>query len=102
MFWLKLAHEYKLPRRLLQRLMTWEDYIEEIAFYNLHPWGDDWLRTGVIASATLAPHVRKGHRAPKPDDFVPRKVRKKPRMTPQQMKAILFDPEKLRIIGGGC
>lgn len=36
--------------------------------YDLEPWGDDWLQTGVIAHAACQPHIKKRMNV---EDFMP-------------------------------
>jgi hypothetical protein len=36
----------------------------------LEPWGDDWLQTGIIASAAVNPHIKRQMKA---EDFMPPK-----------------------------
>lgn len=38
--------------------------------YDLEPWGDDWLQTGVVAHAACQPHLKKQMRI---EDFMPGK-----------------------------
>lgn len=54
-----------------------------------HPLPDTWRETGLLASATLAPHCPRG-RTPKSEDFVP--VDK----PPQHNNQILDELEKLK------
>jgi hypothetical protein len=54
------------------------------------------MRTGIIASAVLAPHLKKGARTPQPKDFMPdEKVFMKPaeskKQSIEEMKAVMFD-----------
>jgi hypothetical protein len=52
--------------------MPYVEFVHQVAFYRLHPWGDDWNQAGVVAWAACAPHVK---RRMKPEDFMPGKVR---------------------------
>lgn len=54
-----------------------------------HPLPDTWRETGLLASATLAPHCPRG-RTPKSEDFVP--VDK----PPQHNNQMLDELEKLK------
>ena len=47
------------------------------------PLPSPWRQTGTLASATIAPHCKRGQ-TPKPDDFVPVV---KPPQTPEEMAA---------------
>lgn len=60
------------------------------------PLADAWRQTGLIASAVLAPHCKKGS-APKPEDFVPK------RKLPQTEQQMLAELQKLKRLtqGGG-
>lgn len=58
------------------------------------PLPDSWHETGVIASATLAPHMPKGRHA-KPSDFVPTE---KP---PQHQSQIELQLRELAKVWGG-
>lgn len=51
---------------------------------------DQWQQTGLIVSALLAPHSRKGQ-APRPDDFVPIE---KPPQHPDQIAGQLAELQK--------
>lgn len=57
-----------------------------MAYYQLEPWGDEWLRSAVSFAQFKNAHKRKSDRVSKPQDFMP--VAKR-RQTPEQMLAIL-------------
>lgn len=71
---MKLAMALHRTRRELlasidsHELALWQAYdtIEPFG-----PWRDD-LRAGTIASAALAPHMKKGKKRPSPTDFIPK------------------------------
>lgn len=69
------------------RLKTPAELRELEIAYELEPWGDqrDDLRTGIVASAAVAPYAKKG-RQPRPIDFMPFADRSKPRQTDEQMR----------------
>ncbi len=52
--------------------MTCRQFDEWAAYYGVAPWGPerDSLHAGIIASASVAPHCKKGQ-VPKPKDFMP-------------------------------
>jgi len=56
---------------LYQRI-TYEELAEQEIAYKLDPWDEQRadLRAGMIASATLAPHMKKGAKPPSPRSFV--------------------------------
>jgi hypothetical protein len=51
--------------------MTCQEFDEWAAYYELAPWGPerDSLHAGIVASAAIAPHCKKGH-TPKASDFM--------------------------------
>lgn len=57
-----------------------------MAYYQLEPWGDEWLRSSVGFAQFKNAHKRKSDKMAKPQDFMP--VAKR-RQTPQQMMAVL-------------
>jgi hypothetical protein len=82
----------------LLRQITSEQYIEWKAYAAIEPFGEyyDWVRTGIIASAALAPHIRKGAKAPQPKDFMPDEKAFMKRSEPKkqnvaEMKAVMLD-----------
>ena len=46
--------------------MTWAWLVDWVTYYGVEPWGEDRkdLRTDFLAAAILAPHLKKGERAP--------------------------------------
>jgi hypothetical protein len=67
-----LAHEYRMPVRMLQRVLSPEDFAEERAFYRLEPWGE-WradLRAAKQCAATANFSGNVQH-ALSPADFMP-------------------------------
>lgn len=82
---MKLAHEYKIPRRYLQRMISSEDFTEEVAFYNLEPWDDaSWHQTSLLASMYFNANKRKGAASVEADHFVP-KTRESKRQSPAEI-----------------
>ena len=79
-------------RREFYERLTWRELRELEIAYGLEPWGETRadLRAGIIASASVAPHVRRGSN-PKPIDFMPflHAHRTKPLKTLKQMKSIV-------------
>jgi hypothetical protein len=55
--------------------MTYSEFVHHVAYYRLHPWGDDWQQAGTMAWASVAPHTKKRMT---PRDFMPRPPRQKP------------------------
>lgn len=54
--------EERMDSRELSEWLAWARYFQ--------PLDNQWAQTGVLASAVLAPHVRRGQ-TPKPKDFIP-------------------------------
>jgi hypothetical protein len=55
----------------LEQRMDSRELSEWLAFARyFQPLDNSWAQTGVLASAVLAPHSRRGH-IPKPSDFIP-------------------------------
>ena len=70
-FLFALAAHLGMTVRDIEEQMDSIELSEWIAYSRYFcPLNDSWYQTGVIASAVLAPHTRRGH-APKPDDFIP-------------------------------
>ena len=68
-FLFKLAGHLKMTVRELESRMDSRELAEWIAFDRYYqPIGEEWLQTGYVVSAVLAPHTKK---TPKPSDFVP-------------------------------
>lgn len=46
--------------------MTWPMLVDWVTYYGVEPWGEDRkdFRTDFLAAAILAPHLKKGERAP--------------------------------------
>lgn len=57
-----------------------------MAYYQLEPWGDEWLRSAVSFAQFQNANRGKNKRAMKPEDFMPVGKREQ---TPQQMLSIL-------------
>ena len=57
----------------LKSRMPYAEFIQHIAYYRRHPWGDDWQQAGTMAWASIAPHTKRHY---KPDDFIPKVKRK--------------------------
>jgi len=80
-----LSTRWGIPRKQLQCMMDSEEFVEQIAYYNLRPWGDDWLQSGIIAAAA-ASHPRL-KRQPRVEHFMPKMHR--PRMSNNEIAASL-------------
>lgn len=64
--------------------MTSAEFSEWMAVHKYHqPLPDSWTQTGMIASAVVAPHCKRG-KTPKPQDFIPRE---RLPQTPEEMQA---------------
>jgi len=82
----------ELCERMDSRELTeWYAYVTHFR----GPLDDPWSQTGTIASAVLAPYVKRGKR-PKPSDFVP--VTPPPQHPLQTAEALA---ELERLLGGG-
>ena len=55
----------------LEREMDSHELSEWLAFSRYYqPLDNSWAQAGLMASASLAPHTRRGH-TPSPNDFIP-------------------------------
>jgi hypothetical protein len=63
-----------------------------MGYYQLEPWGDEWLRDAMSMAQFASAHRSKGSPRRKPDDFMPVPKRTQ---TPEQIVAAF------RAIGGG-
>lgn len=89
-FWLFLSTRWGKPVWEMKQILPYAEFVLQIAYYNVYPWGDDWQQAGTAAWASIAasPYVKRRF---KPDDFVPRKrMLMKPRQNAQQMKNVLL------------
>jgi hypothetical protein len=57
-----------------------------MGYYQLEPWGDEWLRSAVSFAQFQNAHRGKNKKASKPEDFMPVDKRQQ---TPEQMLAVL-------------
>lgn len=79
----------------IEEQMTSRELAEWMAFDVYHqPLDNSWQQTGVIASAALAPHCKRG-KVPKVDDFVP------VARLPQSADQMAAELAKLRSLAGG-
>lgn len=62
-----------MPRRQLQQAMTSADFAEEVAYYNIEPWGDEWERTSLLASMYYNANKPRFAKYVEHDHFVPKK-----------------------------
>ena len=78
-------------RREFYRRLTWRELRELEIAYGIEPWGETRadLRAGIVASAAVAPHCKRGQQ-PRPIDFMPymQEDVRKPKKSLAQMKAI--------------
>lgn len=67
--------------------MPYAEFVEQVAYHQLYPWGDDWLQTGVVgaAAANSNPYRKTPARV---EQFMP-KVQK-PMQTPQQQANVIM------------
>lgn len=70
-----LARTIGCTVRELKRRMDIVEFRTWFAAYQLMPWGDDWLQTGVLAAAVAGPWTKKRL---KPDDFIPKRRAARP------------------------
>ena len=72
------------------RELSCRQYLDWQIIYGIEPWGE-WrsdLRMGILASAVIAPHAKKG-KEPEPKDFMPDFTEsKKAKQTPEQQAQI--------------
>jgi len=78
--------------------MSAAEFREWLVYYLIEPFGEDRadLRMGIMACATLSPHVRKGVKL-RPADFIP----KFNRADPQSAEHITDSLRKLTAMRGG-
>lgn len=67
-------------------MMTSEEFTEEIAYYNIAPWGDEWERTSLQASLFFNANKGKHAKSIEPDGFVPKKQERR-RQSPAEIGA---------------
>lgn len=95
MFLFRLAGHLGMTVGELEDRMTSAELTEWMALDMYHqPLPNPWYQTGVLASATLAPHCRRG-KAPKAEDFMPRA------RLPQSPEQMLAELAKLKTLAGG-
>lgn len=91
-----------MPVCELMERMPYAEFIEQLAYYRVDPWGDDWTQAGTMACASVAPHVK---RRVTPQDFIPKPKRAIKQQTPDEifgvMKQLAFDAEARRKARGG-
>lgn len=51
--------------------ITYEELILWFAFYQLEPFGNDWLRTGILAASFVNMSGKQVKKNTKPSDFMP-------------------------------
>lgn len=49
--------------------MPYPEFVQQVAFRRLFPWGDDWQQAGLMTWASIAPHTKRHY---KPADFIPK------------------------------
>lgn len=77
-----------VDRDVLRRTLTHKAYVEWLELWECDPWGEDRadLRSGIVASACVAPWSKKG-KTPKPVDFMPYAKRRAPkRQSTEEMR----------------
>lgn len=81
-----LASHLRMTVGQLEREMDSHELSEWLAFARYYqPLDSSWAQTGLLASVTLAPHVRRGH-APSPQDFIP--IEKPPQHKSQMLSVL--------------
>jgi len=79
----------------LEDRMTSAELAEWMALDMYHqPLPNPWYQTGVLASATLAPHCKRGS-TPKAEEFMPRA------RLPQTADEMIAELSKLKTLTGG-
>tara|TARA_B100001741_G_scaffold312063_1_gene314509 strand:- start:4 stop:297 length:294 start_codon:yes stop_codon:yes gene_type:complete len=69
----KLAGHLKMTVGELKSRITWRELVEWIALdLFISPLPNSWLEAGTVASAVLAPHMKKGTPPPAPEEFMPK------------------------------
>lgn len=69
--------------------MDSDEFTDQLAYYRLYPWGDDWHQAGVISWAAMSgPHVQYRNRTAA--DFIPKFLRRKPEQTPEQISNVII------------
>ncbi len=71
------------------RSMTWTMLVDWVTYYGVEPWGEERkdLRTDFLAAAILAPHLKKGERAPQLSGAIGGVVR--PRQSIEEMQSVV-------------
>jgi len=85
-----VALQCGLPtRRELYQRLSFAELMELESVYSIDPWGEHRadLRAGIIAAATVSPHLKRGAKA-SPVDFMPYATKQK-KQTPKQQDAIM-------------
>jgi len=68
-------------------MLPYEEFVEQIAYYQLFPWGDDWLQAGLIAKEAHNSHPYLKHRLGI-EKFMPKIT--KPAQTAEQQSKVLM------------
>lgn len=56
--------------------MSWRQFINWIAFWNLEPWGNDWQRTANLGALLIRPYLKERADFP-PENLMPNGGRRK-------------------------
>ena len=67
-----------------------DEFTQWKALYAIEPWGDDWAQASLIASMLYNANRRRGAKAAKHDDFIPRTIEPTKTMTAEQIQAIFM------------
>lgn len=54
----------------LKERMPYAEFVEQIAYYRVEPWGDDWEQSATQSWAAVSPHIK---RRMTPADFRPKR-----------------------------
>lgn len=85
----RLAGHLKMTVAEIKKSMSYKEFQEWFAFYELEPFGAEWLQTGSIAAAIYNNNAnrKKSSKILNPDEFLPVK----------KVKAVV-DPRKMKNI----
>ena len=90
--WFRLAAHLGATVGELQERMSSAEFTHWIAFFSMEPWGYDvemW-RMGMISATTAnAAGPKKGGKAWRPDDFIPKKTDSSGAQSLEEQRAIL-------------
>lgn len=65
--------------------MTSTEFVEEMVYYDIKPWGDEWERTSLQASLFYNSNRSKNAKAVEYDEFIPKKKEVKKQSVAEMM-----------------